>query len=119
MSNSSIWPTDRTLSSVTTPGQSEPGSDGNEEVLHIPRSSSITEASPSDCLVSYPGHLLRKIYPSTQMHMLYFAAPSRLGQIAGEISDGFLIIVSDRKFLEYPTIYSKFGWSPLLNGFFD
>ena len=31
----SIWPIDRTLSGATTPGQSEPGSNGNERVLHI------------------------------------------------------------------------------------
>ena len=30
-----------TLSGATTPGQSEPGSDGNEEVFGIPQSSSI------------------------------------------------------------------------------
>ena len=33
MLNSSIWPIDRTLSTATTPGLSESGSDGNEEVL--------------------------------------------------------------------------------------
>ena len=55
---SSIWPIDRTLSGTTTPGQSGPGSNGNEGVLHIPQSFSITGTSPSDCLVSYPGHLL-------------------------------------------------------------
>ena len=33
---SSIWPIDRTLSSATIPGQSGPGSDGNEGVLRIP-----------------------------------------------------------------------------------
>ena len=58
MSNSSIWPIDRTLLGATTLGQSELGSNSNEEVLHIPQSSSITEASPSDCLVLYPGHSL-------------------------------------------------------------
>ena len=42
-----------TLSCVTTPGPDEPLSDDNEEVLHIPQSSSITGNSPSDCLVSY------------------------------------------------------------------
>ena len=36
MSNSSIWPIDRTLSSATTPNQSEPQSYGNEGELHIP-----------------------------------------------------------------------------------
>ena len=39
---SSIWPIDRTLSGATTPSQSGPGSDGNEGVLRIPQSSSIT-----------------------------------------------------------------------------
>ena len=34
---SSIWSIDRTLSDTTTQGQSEPGSDGNEGVLCIPK----------------------------------------------------------------------------------
>ena len=44
---------DRTLSGATTPGQSGPGTDYIEEVLHILQSSIVTEASPSDCVVSY------------------------------------------------------------------
>ena len=51
---SSIWTIDRTLSGAITPGQSGPGSNGNKGVLCIPRSSSISGTSPSDCLVSYP-----------------------------------------------------------------
>ena len=67
MSNSSIWPIDRTLSSALTPGQSEPGNNGNERVLHIPQSSK-TGASPSDCLVSYPRHLLEEgFYPTVEI----------------------------------------------------
>ena len=58
MSNSSIWPIDRTLSSATTPGKSRHGTVGNAMVLRLPQISSITEASPSDCLVSYPRCLL-------------------------------------------------------------
>ena len=46
------------LSGATTPGQSGPGSDGNEGVLCIPQSPSITGTSSSDCLVSLPGHSL-------------------------------------------------------------
>ena len=53
MSNNSIRSIDKTLLDATPPGQSEPGSDGNEGVLHVPHSSSITQASPSYCLVSY------------------------------------------------------------------
>ena len=41
------------LSGTTTLRQSGPGSNGNEGVLHIPQSPSITGTSPSDCLVSY------------------------------------------------------------------
>ena len=55
---SSIWPIDRTLSSATTPGQSGPENDGNEEVLRIPQTSCSTGTLPSDCLVSYSAHLL-------------------------------------------------------------
>ena len=35
MSNSTIWPIDRTLSGATYPGQSGPENNGNERVLHI------------------------------------------------------------------------------------
>ena len=38
------------LSDATTPSQSGPGSDGNEGVLRIPQSFSITGTLPSDCL---------------------------------------------------------------------
>ena len=48
MSNSSIWPIDKTQSGATTQGHNGAGSDGKEGVLRIPKSSSIT----SDCLVS-------------------------------------------------------------------
>ena len=41
-------------------GKSGPGSNGNEEVLHIPQNS-LTVASRSDCLESYSGYLLVKV----------------------------------------------------------
>ena len=44
------------LSGATTSGQSGHGIDGNKGVFFIPQSSSITGASPSDSLMSYPGH---------------------------------------------------------------
>ena len=58
MSNSSIWPIDRTLSGAATSGQSGSGSNGTEGVYNIPQSSKAG-ASQSDCFVSYPGHTLR------------------------------------------------------------
>ena len=71
MSNSSIWPIDKTLSGATIPGQSRPGSDDNKRVLHIPQSSSITWASSSDCLMSYLGHSLGESYSSAEMQSVY------------------------------------------------
>ena len=76
MQFSSIWPIDRTLSGATTPGQSRPGSNDNEGVFHIPQSSSITGASPSDCLVSCPGHLLGESYLTAEMQSMYSSAPA-------------------------------------------
>ena len=71
MQFSSIWPIDRTLSGATTPGQSGPGSDG------LPQSSSITGTSPSDCLVSYPGHSFAGVLP-LRIDAVY--SPSCLGK---------------------------------------
>ena len=76
MSDSSIWPIDRILSCAIIQGQSGPGSDGNEMVLHIPQSSSINGASPSDCLVSYPENSWGVSYPSAEMQWVYFTAPA-------------------------------------------
>ena len=59
------------ISGAITPGQSGPGSDGNKGVHHIPQSSSITGTSPSDCLVSYPGHSLGGGFPSAEVQSVY------------------------------------------------
>ena len=56
--------------------QSGPGSNGNEGVLYIPQSSSITGNSPSDCLVSYPGHLLGVSSPYAEEQSVYSTAPA-------------------------------------------
>ena len=64
-------PIDRTLSGATTPGQSGPGNYGNKGLHRILQGSSITGASPSDCLVSYPGHSLAKFDPSEEMQSVY------------------------------------------------
>ena len=48
----SIWPINRILSSATSSGQNGPWSNGDEGVLHIPQSSGITGALPSDSLMS-------------------------------------------------------------------
>ena len=65
------------LSGATTPGKSGPGSNGNEGVVRIPQSSSIAGTSPSDCLVSYPGHSLGGgSYPSAEVQSVYSTAPA-------------------------------------------
>ena len=78
---SSILPIDRALSGATTLSQSGTGSDGNEGVLCIPQSSSIIGTSPSDCLVSYPGHLLGvRVLPLCKDTIGIFYNPSQLGK---------------------------------------
>ena len=63
------------LSGSTSPGQSGPGSNGNEEVIRIPQSPSITGTSPSDSFVSYPGHSMRGgSYPSEEVQSVYSTA---------------------------------------------
>ena len=74
---SSIWPIDRTLSGAPTPGQSGLGSDGNERVLRIPQSFTITGTSSSDCLVLYLGHsLVEWSYSSAEIQSVYSIAPA-------------------------------------------
>ena len=67
---------DKTLSGATTPGESDPESDGTEGVLRIPQSSNIIGASPTDCLVSYLGHSLGESYPSAEKQSVYSTAPA-------------------------------------------
>ena len=69
-------PIDRALSSVTTAGQSGPGSNGNEGMIRIPLGPSITGTSPSDCLVSYIWTIVRGgSYPSAEVQSVYSTAP--------------------------------------------
>ena len=51
------------LSGTNTPGQSGPMSDDNEGVFRILQSPKTTGISPSDCLMSYTGHLSRVLTP--------------------------------------------------------
>ena len=48
-----------------------PGSDGNKGVLRITQSSSITGASPSDCLVSYQDTYWESPTPSADTQSVY------------------------------------------------
>ena len=68
------------LSCATTPDQSGCGSFGNEGILHIPQSSNNTGTSPSDCLVSYPGHSLGDVLPLFRDAIGIFYSPNRLSK---------------------------------------
>ena len=85
---SSIWPIDRTLSGVTTPGQSGPGSNGNKGVLCIPQSSSNLGTSPPDCLVSYPGHSCGGGLTFLQRSSLCILQPQPTWQVIPKILGG-------------------------------
>ena len=101
---SSIWPIDRTLSGAITPGKSEPGSDGKEEVLCIPQSSRITGTSPLDCLVSYPGDSLGgEVLPLCRDAVSVFYSPIRMGNMTLDAGRSYLSV-------EMQSVYST---SPL------
>ena len=72
MSNGSIWPIERTLSDDTPPGLS-----GNEGVLHIPQSFSITGTLPLGYLVSYQD-IRWEFVPLGRDAVGVFCCPSRL-----------------------------------------
>ena len=55
--------------------QSGPWSNGNKGVLHMPQSSK-TGVSPSDGLVSYPGHLLKGFLPLCRYAVRVFYSSS-------------------------------------------
>ena len=57
-------------------GQSVHRCNDNEKALCIPQSSSIMGASPSDCLLSLPGHSLKESYPSAVKQSVYSIAPA-------------------------------------------
>ena len=73
---SSLWAIGKTLSGASTQGQSGPGRDSNKWMLGIPQSSSITEASPLECLMSYPRHSLGETYLFAEMKSAYFTTPT-------------------------------------------
>ena len=92
----SIWPIDKTLSGATTPGQSGPGSNGIKRVLHIPQISKA-RASPSDVLLSYPGHL-GVLLPLCRDAVGIFYSPSWLGwQCFGNLSFNSAVLVTFAK----------------------
>ena len=75
MSNNSIWPIDMILSGAAALGQSGLESNGNEGVLCVLQSTSITGASLADSFVPYPGHSLgRGSYPSAELQSEYSSA---------------------------------------------
>ena len=76
MSKNCIWPIYRILSGATKLDISGPWSDGNEGLLRIPQSSSITGASSSDYLVSYISCIRWGwFYTPTEMQSVYSTVP--------------------------------------------
>ena len=102
----SIWPIDRTLSGSTTPGLSESGSDGNEGVLCIPQSFSVTGTSLSDCFVSYPEHsLVVGFLPHCRGAVVVFYISSRQSKLPFGLSRFAF------RFLTFPVPLSNFWGS--------
>ena len=70
---SPIWPIDRTLSGVTTSGQSGPESDGNDGVPAFPKAPALVEPHHK-IFVSYPGHSLGEFYSFAEKQSVYSTA---------------------------------------------
>ena len=81
---SSIWPIDKTLSGDTTPGQSWPGSDGNEGVLHISQSFSIFTIRLYSVLSRT---LFRRVFSFCWDAVGAFCSPSWLGWFKWKIKN--------------------------------
>ena len=103
MSNLSILPIYKTLLAGTITGQSGSGFDGNEELLRFPQNSSITGASPSDFLVSYPGHSLERdlIPPVGVFHSL-----TRVGFWIQNIPPPWLVVYPKLKNPVFATLFT-------------
>ena len=70
----SIWPIDRAQTGATTLGQSGPGSNGNEGVIHIPQSSSNTGISLSDLFRVVTRTLIEGSYNFGEVQSVYSTA---------------------------------------------
>ena len=81
------------LAGATTPGQSGPGSDGNEIYLHFHQTSNITWTSPSDCLVSYLGHSLGVTYPSVEKQSVYSTSPAD----TAKLYEGYMNVLHEKR----------------------
>ena len=110
----SVQPIDRALSGATIPGQNEPGSNGNEGMLRIPQSSSITETKLSDCLVSYRGLSGVGSYPSAEAQSVYSTAPANW---ANKPAKGYFNAMSFRNHV-YCTFISTFSYKRYITGIF-
>ena len=86
--------------------QSGPGNNGNERVPCIPKSSSITGTSLSDCLVSYPEHSLGGSYSSSKMQSV-FLQPQLIGPIKFKTL-AFETVIDRIYIYIYIYIYMKF-----------
>ena len=76
---SSIYPIDRAYPVLSLRPKVELEAIAIEGVLRIIQNSRITGASPSYCLMSYPGHSLGKSSPSAKRQSVYSTAPADCG----------------------------------------
>ena len=93
-----------TLSCVTTPGQSGPGSDGNKGVVRIPQSSCITGTSPSDCLMLYPVYSMGESYTSAEVQLVYSTATADKASFS-------LRLLNEKFIKSLFTFFLKFRWN--------
>ena len=119
MSKRSILP----ISGATTPSQSRPLNDVNEEVLRIPQRFSMTGGSPSNCLLSYLGHSFAGSYLIAEMQSVDSTATAtwaynELRKLEVNICIFCVVVkvfLSSQSYLAemiFKQIYSTHRWNP-------
>ena len=74
--NGSFWAIDGTQTNTICQGQHELGSNGNEEVLHIPQSSRLEPHPQMQFSVIYRTLLVGMSYSSAELQLVYSTAPA-------------------------------------------
>ena len=90
---------------------------GNQGVFRIPQMSSITEASPSDCSVSYVGRSLGESYLSAKLLLAYSAALANWAMVSLIKTFGLSLIHPSffGFFLDYQDFHSS--WDSIFKTF--
>ena len=122
MSNSSIWPIDKTLPGTTTLGKSWPGSNSNEVVLNIPQISKDGTSS-SDSLISIiwksdlTDKMKRSFFQAAVVSILLYGCTTwtLTKRLEKKLDDNYKIMlraILNKSWQQHPTRHQLYGHLP-------